>query len=76
MTYGYIKFFDNYRLLPSSLSKLVKNLDIDDFEILKKELPDKRMYLNEKLANLHEYFKSSEDYQKPVVNLKKEGFFQ
>ena len=34
--YGCLKFIDSYRFLSESLDKLVKNLDVDDFIILKK----------------------------------------
>ena len=73
--YGGIRFIDSYRFLSSSLDKIVKNLDEDDFEILKKEFPGKWQLLNKKLAYPYEYFNSIEDYQKPVDNLKKDDFF-
>ena len=73
--YGCIIFIDSYRFLSESLDKLVKNLDKDDFIILKKEFPDKWQYLNKKLAYPYEYFNSIDDYKKPVNNLKKEDFF-
>ena len=73
--YGCIGFIDSYRFLSESLDKLVKNLDEDDFKILKKEFPDKWQYLNKKLAYPYEYFNSIKDYKKPVNNLKKEDFF-
>ena len=57
------------------MDKLVKNLDEDDFKILKKEFPDKWQYLNKKLAYPYQYFISINDYQKPVDNMKKEDFF-
>ena len=57
------------------MDKLLKNLDDDDFKILKKEFPDKWQYLNKKPANPYEYFNSINDYQKPINNLKKEDFF-
>ena len=57
------------------MDKLVKNLDEDDFKILKKEFPEKWQYLNKKLAYPYEYFNSIDDYKKPVDNLKKEDFF-
>ena len=57
------------------MDKLVKNLDENDFKILKKEFPDKWQYLNKKLAYPYEYFNSIDDYKKPVNNLKKEDFF-
>ena len=73
--YGCIGFIDSYRFLSDSLDKLVKNLDEDDFEILKKEFPDKWQFLNKKLAYPYEYFNSIDDYKKPVDILKKENFF-
>ena len=75
VTYGCIRFIDSYRFLSSDLDSLVKNLDEDDFKILKKEFPDKWRYLNKKLAYPYEYFNSIDDYKKPVHNLKKEDFF-
>ena len=72
--YACIRFIDSYRFLSESLDKLVKNLDGDEFKILKKEFPDKWQYLNKKLAYPYEYFNSIEDYKKPVNNLKKEDF--
>ena len=72
---GCIRLIDSYRFLSESLDKLVENLDEDDFKNLKKEFPDKWPYLNKKLAYPYEYFNSIDDYQKPVVNLKKEDFF-
>ena len=50
VTYGCIRFIDSCRFLSESLNKLVKNLDIDDLNILKKEFPDKWQCLNTKLA--------------------------
>ena len=40
VTYVCILFIDNYQFLSDSLDKLVKSLDVDDFNILKKEFPD------------------------------------
>ena len=73
--YGCIRFIDSYRFLSESLDKLVKNLDEDDFEILKKEFHDKWQYLNKKLAYPYQNSNNINDYQKPVDNLKKEDFF-
>ena len=47
----------------------------NDLKILKTGFPDKWKYLTKKLAYLDEYFKSIDDYQKLVNNLKKEHFF-
>ena len=73
--YGCIRFIDSYRFLSESLDKLVKNLDVDDFKILKKEFPNKWKFLNKKLAYPYQYFNIINDYQKPVAKLKKEDFF-
>ena len=75
MTYGCVRFIDSYRFLSIGLDSLVKNLDEDDFKILKKEFPDKWRYLNKKLAYPYECFNRIEDYKKPVHNIKKEDFF-
>ena len=72
---GCIRFIDSYRFLSSSLDKLVKKLDVDDFKILKKEFPDKWQYLNKMLAYPYQYFNNIDDYQKPDDNLKKKDFF-
>ena len=75
VTYGCIRFIDSYRFLAMSLDGLVKNLNEDDFKILKKEFPDNWQYLNKKIAYPYEFFKSIDDYQKPFNNLNKENFF-
>ena len=75
VTYGCIRFIDSYRFLSSSLDSLVKNLDENDFKILKKEFPDNWQYLNKKLAYPYEYFNSIDDYKKPVHNLENKDFF-
>ena len=72
---GCIRFIDSYRFLSETLDELGKNLDEDDFKILKKEFPDKWQNLNKKLAYPYEYFNSIADYKKPVDNLEKEDFF-
>ena len=53
---GFIRFIDSYRFLSMSLDGLVKNLNEDEFRILKKEFPDKWQYLNEKLAYPYQNF--------------------
>ena len=75
VTYGCIRFIDSCRFLAMSLDGLVKNLNEDDFKILKKEFPDNWRYSIKKLAYPYEYFNSIDDYQKPVNNLNKENFF-
>ena len=73
--YGCIRFIDSYRFLSESLDKLVQNLDVDDFIILKKEFPDKWQSFNKKLAYPYENFNHIDDYKKPVNILEKENFF-
>ena len=73
--YRCIRFFDSSRFLSSSLDNSVKNLDVDDFKVLKKEFQDKWRYINKKIAYPYQYFNSIDDYKKPVDNLKKEDFF-
>ena len=47
----------------------------NDPKTLKTGFPDKWKFLTKKLAYPYEFFNSIEDYQKPVINLKKEDFF-
>ena len=47
----------------------------NDLRLVKTECLDKWKHLTENLAYPYEYFNSIDDYQKPVDNLKKEGFF-
>ena len=46
----------------------------NDLKLLKTELPSKRKYLTKELAHPYELFNSTDDYQKPVTDLKKEDF--
>ena len=48
--YGCIRFIVSYRFLSESLDKLFENLDEDDFNILKKEFPDKWQYFKKKIS--------------------------
>ena len=54
---------------------LLNSIGENFIENLKTGFPDKRKNLTKKIAYPHEYFKSMEDFQKPVDNLKKEAFF-
>ena len=47
----------------------------NDLKILKTGFPDKWKILSKKLAYPYDFFNSTENYQKPVDNLKKEDFF-
>ena len=57
------------------LEELVKNLDNDDFNFLKKEFPDKWQFLHKKTSYPNDYFNYLDDYKQPVDNLNKEDFF-
>ena len=57
------------------LDKSVKNLDKEDFKILRRKFVGNRQYLNKKLAYPYEYFNKIDDYIKPEYNLKKDDFF-
>ena len=74
VTHGCIRFIHSYRFLSAHLNKFVKNLNEDDFKILKEEIPDKWQYLNKKLVYFHKLFNSIDDFKKPVDKLKKEDF--
>ena len=50
VSYGCIRFLDSYRFLQDSLDNLVKTLNEDDFNILKKEFPNNWQLLNKKLS--------------------------
>ena len=54
---------------------LLNYIEENDLKLLKTEFLDKWKYLLKKSAYPYEYFKSIDDYQKPVDNLKKEDFF-
>ena len=54
---------------------LLNYLGENDFKSLKTGFPDKWNFLAKKLVYPFECFNSIEDYQKPVVNLKKDHFF-
>ena len=46
-----------------------------DLKILKTGFPDRWKNLTKKLAYPYEFFNCTEDYRKPVKNLKEEDFF-
>ena len=54
---------------------LVKTLNENDFNILKKEFPINWQLLNKKLAYPYEYFKNLEDYSKDISTLTKQDYF-
>ena len=54
---------------------LLNYIGQNDLIILKTGFPHKWKFLTKKLAYPYEFFKSIEEYQKPVSNLKEEHFF-
>ena len=54
---------------------LIENMGENDLKVLKTGFPGKWKYLMKRLADPNEFFNSTDDYQKPVDNLKKEDFF-
>ena len=58
-----------------NLEALLNYMGESDPKILKTGFSDNWKYLTKKLGYPYEYFKSIDDYQKPVNNLKKEHFF-
>ena len=54
---------------------LLNYMGKNDLKILKTGFPDKWKYLTDNLAYPYEYFNCTDDYQKPVDNLKKDYFF-
>ena len=61
--------------IENSEEALLDYIGENDLKILKTGFPDKWKYLTKKLAYPYEFFNSTDDYQKPVDNLKKEHFF-
>ena len=72
-----IKYFKrDYSVTFNELGEALLNyMGEKDLKLLKTEFPDKWKSLTKKLAYAYEYFKTIDDYQKPVDNLKKENFF-
>ena len=54
---------------------LLNYMGENDLKILKTGFPDKWKFLTKQLAYPYEYFRSIDDYQRPVNNLKKEDVF-
>ena len=78
VNYGCIKFLDSMRFLSASLKKLTESLNDNDYIHLKKHFPDHWMLLKNKLAYPYEFYKTLEDYEKPIEELLyagKEAYF-
>ena len=73
VNYSCIKFLDSMRFLTASLEKLTESLKEDDYIHLKKHFPNHWMLLKNKLAYPYEFYKTLEDYEKPIEELLKAG---
>ena len=76
--YGCIKFLDSMRFQTDSLEKLTESLKEDDYIHFKKHFPNHWMLLKNKLAYPYEFYKTLEDYEKPIeqlINASKEAYF-
>ena len=73
LTYGCIKFLDSIRFLTASMEKLTESLKDVDYIHLKKYFPDHWILLKNKLAYPYEFYKTLEDYEKPVDILLEAG---
>ena len=70
---GCIKFLDSMRFQQDSLEKLRESLNDQDYIHLKQQFPNHWMLLKEKLAYPYEFFKTLEDYEKPIKNFLRSG---
>ena len=75
ITYGCIRFRDNYRFLKCGLDKLIKTLNEDNFKNLKREFPNNWQLFKKKLAYPYEKFNKIEEYDKEISNITKEDCF-
>ena len=73
VNYSCIKFLDSMRFLTTSLEKLTETLNDDDYIHLKKHFPNHWMLLKNKLACPYEFYKTLEDYERPIEDLLKAG---
>ena len=73
VNYSCIKFLDSIRFLTASLEELTESLKEDDYIHLKKHFPNHWMLLKNKLAYPYEFYKTLEDYEKPIEELLNAG---
>ena len=79
VNYSCIKFLDSMRFLTASLEKLTESLNDNDYIHLKKHFPNHWMLLKNKLAYPYEFYKTLEDYEKPIeelLNAGQEAYFK
>ena len=73
VNYGCVKFLDSMRFQQDSLEKLTESLKDDDYIHLKRHFPNHWMLFKNKLAYPYEFYKTLEDYEKPIDELIKSG---
>ena len=73
VNYSCVKFLDSMRFQTASLEKLTESLKDCDYIHLKKHFPNHWMLLKNKLAYPYEFYKTLEDYEKPIDNLLQAG---
>ena len=73
VNYSCIKFSDSMRFQTDSLEKLTESLKDVDYIHLKKHFPNPWMLLKNKLAYPYEFYKTLEDYEKPIEQLLESG---
>ena len=73
VNYGCIKFLNSMRFQPDSLEKLTESLKDYDYIHLKKHFPNHWMLFKNKLAYPYEFYKTLEDYERPIEDLLKAG---
>ena len=71
--YGCIKFLDSMRFQQDSLEKLTESLKDVDYIHLKKHFPNHWMLPKNKLAYPYEFYKTLEDYERPIKELLESG---
>ena len=69
VNYGCIKFLDSMRFQTASLENLTESLKNGDDIHLKKHFPNHWTLLKNKLAYPYEFYKTLEDYERPIDEL-------
>ena len=73
VNYNCIKFLDSMRFLTTSLEKLTESMKDEDYIHLKKHFPDHWILLKNKLAYPYEFYKTLEEYGRPIDELLEAG---
>ena len=73
VNYGCVKFLDSMRFQQASLEQLTQSLKDEDYIHLKRHFPNRWMILKKKIAYPYEFYKTLQDYEKPIGELLKAG---